>query len=50
MEASWVAGLLGGILIGLSATVLLAFNGRIAGISGMVNGAISFAHAEQWRW
>ena len=50
MEASWMAGLLGGILIGLSATVLLAFNGRIAGISGMVNGAISFLRAEQWRW
>jgi len=26
----------------VSATILLAFNGRIAGISGMVNGAISF--------
>lgn len=50
MEASWIAGLVGGLLIGLSATVLLAFNGRIAGISGMVNGAITLANAEQWRW
>ncbi|NEQ46215.1 MAG: YeeE/YedE family protein [Leptolyngbya sp. SIOISBB] len=50
MEASWIAGLAGGILIGLSATLLLAFNGRIAGISGMVNGALTFATAEQWRW
>ncbi|RZM76550.1 YeeE/YedE family protein [Leptolyngbya iicbica] len=50
MEASWIAGLVGGILIGISATVLLAFNGRIAGISGMVNGALTFARAEQWRW
>lgn len=50
MEASWIAGLVGGILIGLSATVLLAFNGRIAGISGMVNGALAFTKAEQWRW
>ena len=50
MEASWIAGLIGGLLIGLSATVLLAFNGRIAGISGMVNGALTFAQAEQWRW
>jgi len=50
MEASWIAGLIGGLLIGLSATILLAFNGRIAGISGMVNGALTFARAEQWRW
>ncbi|WP_204140693.1 YeeE/YedE family protein [Halomicronema sp. CCY15110] len=50
MEASWIAGLIGGILIGLSATILLAFNGRIAGIGGMVNGALTFARAEQWRW
>ncbi|QQE63860.1 YeeE/YedE family protein [Leptolyngbya sp. BL0902] len=50
MVIDWWYGLLGGGLIGLSATLLLAFNGRIAGISGMVNGAISFARAESWRW
>jgi len=50
MQASWIAGLVGGMMIGLSATLLLVFNGRIAGISGMVNGAITFARAEQWRW
>ena len=42
--------LIGGILIGLSATLLLAFNGRIAGISGIVNGAIAFSKQEVWRW
>ncbi|HSM83415.1 MAG TPA: YeeE/YedE family protein [Nodosilinea sp.] len=50
MPTEWFYGLFGGILIGLSATLLLAFNGRIAGISGMVNGAITFAAAEAWRW
>lgn len=50
MAIDWWYGLLGGGLIGLSATLLLAFNGRIAGISGMVNGAISLASAESWRW
>ncbi len=50
MVMDWWYGLLGGGLIGLSATLLLAFNGRIAGISGMVNGAITFARAESWRW
>lgn len=46
----WVRALSGGILIGLSATILLLFNGRIAGISGMVNGAIKLTPQERWRW
>ena len=49
-EFNWLTALLGGVLIGLSATLLLAFNGRIAGISGMVNGAITFTKQEVWRW
>ena len=32
---SWQAGLLGGILLGIAATLLLLLNGRIAGISGI---------------
>lgn len=36
-EINWVTALVGGMLIGLSATILLAFTGRIAGISGIVN-------------
>ncbi|MBE9109403.1 YeeE/YedE family protein, partial [Nodosilinea sp. LEGE 07298] len=50
MPTEWLYGLFGGILIGLSATLLLALNGRIAGISGMVNGAIAFTSDEAWRW
>jgi uncharacterized protein len=50
MPNNWLNGLLGGILIGLSATLLLAANGRIAGISGILSGAISFVKAEVWRW
>jgi hypothetical protein len=50
MLTEWWYGLFGGILIGLSSTLLLALNGRIAGISGMVNGAITFAATEIWRW
>lgn len=50
MDVIWGQALVGGMLIGLSATLLLAFNGRIAGISGMVNGAITFAKPERWRW
>ncbi|HCQ36097.1 MAG TPA: YeeE/YedE family protein, partial [Alcanivorax sp.] len=33
------AGLIGGLLIGASASLLLWLNGRIAGISGIVAGA-----------
>jgi hypothetical protein len=38
------------MLIGLSATIMLAFSGRIAGISGMVNNALTFRAEEAWRW
>ncbi|MDH3316965.1 MAG: YeeE/YedE family protein, partial [Gammaproteobacteria bacterium] len=33
-----VSGTLGGVLIGLAATILLAGSGRIAGISGIAGG------------
>ena len=36
-----VSALIGGSLIGLSATLLLLFNGRIAGISGILNAFIN---------
>lgn len=49
-DFNWATALSGGILIGVSATILLAFNGRIAGISGIVNGAITFTKEELWRW
>jgi uncharacterized protein len=35
-EFTPIASTLGGVLIGLSAVMLMAFNGRIAGISGIV--------------
>ena len=40
MENYWPS-LLGGALIGLSATLLLLANGRIAGISGILGGVLS---------
>jgi uncharacterized membrane protein YedE/YeeE len=49
-EFNWITGLVGGMLIGLSATIMLAFSGRIAGISGMVNNALTFRAEEAWRW
>ena len=35
---TWMIALAGGVLIGLSATLLLWLNGRVAGVSGILNG------------
>ena len=46
----WAQGLLGGALIGLSATLLLWSIGRIAGISGIVNGLGTAPRSDRaWR-
>ena len=44
----WPA-LLGGLIIGLAAAILLLFNGRIAGISGIVGGLLQRSHHDR-RW
>ena len=46
----WLAALLGGVLIGLSAGLLLLLNGRIAGISGIVNGLARRPGKGDWGW
>jgi len=44
------SALFGGVLIGLSAVLLLYFNGRIAGISGIMNGVFNTPKQEAlWR-
>lgn len=43
--------LLGGVMVGLSATLLLWLNGRVAGVSGMLNGVLlPRAGDSAWRW
>jgi uncharacterized protein len=45
-----VSGLIGGLLIGLSTVLLILFNGRIAGISGIVGGLLARKGTEiGWR-
>jgi uncharacterized membrane protein YedE/YeeE len=45
-----VSAFSGGVLIGLAATLLLLFNGRIAGISGMMSGLMGTQRSELfWR-
>lgn len=45
-----IAPILGGIIIGLACLGLMAFNGRIAGISGIIKGALRFQKGDFiWR-
>jgi uncharacterized protein len=45
-----VSAFSGGVLIGLAATILLLFNGRIAGISGIMGGLLNPQRSELfWR-
>mgnify|MGYP003389956163 FL=1 len=47
---NWFLPLLGGVLIGLAATLLLWSIGRIAGISGIVNGIADAVRGDRaWR-
>jgi uncharacterized protein len=47
--SGWLIALAGGVLIGLSATLLLWLNGRVAGVSGILNGVI-FPHRADIAW
>ncbi|NWK77942.1 YeeE/YedE family protein [Aquitalea sp. LB_tupeE] len=53
MNIAWAsftpaAALVGGLLIGVAASWLVLFNGRIAGISGMLGGLLD--RAGDWSW
>jgi uncharacterized membrane protein YedE/YeeE len=45
-----VQSLLGGVLIGLSAVLLMALTGRIAGITGVLSGLLPPSPAQDWAW
>jgi len=47
---AYTTPLIGGLLIGASSVALLYFLGRIAGIAGIVWGAISAQPDNAWRW
>lgn len=44
-----ISALLGGALIGLSAVLLMAFNGRIAGMTGILSGLLP-PESTDWAW
>lgn len=50
MPVAWQFGLVGGLMIGSAAAVLLWVNGRIAGVSGIATGAVNQRGEERaWR-
>jgi len=46
---SFMNALIGGALVGLAAAMMLLFNGRIAGISGISGGLLNYRKNE-WAW
>lgn len=47
---AYTTPLIGGLLIGTAATLMMLFLGRITGISGIVWGAITGQADNSWRW
>ena len=41
MQTEWINAILGGVLIGTSVSLMLLWNGRVTGISGIINGILS---------
>lgn len=41
MQQDWINALLGGVIIGISASLMLLLNGRVTGVSGIINGILS---------
>lgn len=50
MNQIYVNALVGGLLIGSAAVLFLTLNGRIAGISGILWGALTHNGQRLWRW
>ncbi len=50
MSIDWIHALVGGAIIGLAVSVMLLFNGRVTGISGIIGGILSPVKGDvQWR-
>lgn len=51
MPTEWTLALIGGVLIGSAASLMLLFNGRVTGISSIIQGAINPEKNDSaWRW
>jgi uncharacterized membrane protein YedE/YeeE len=50
MPIDWLNGFVGGTLIGISVSLMLLWNGRVTGISGIINGVLTPAKGDTlWR-
>lgn len=50
MNQEWINALMGGAVIGLSVSLMLLLNGRVTGISGIINGILTPAKGDTaWR-
>jgi uncharacterized protein len=50
MQSDWINALIGGVLIGTSVSLMLYWNGRVTGISGIINGILTPAKGDTlWR-
>jgi uncharacterized membrane protein YedE/YeeE len=49
-DPNLIGGFTGGILIGLAAVLLLAVNGRVAGVSGILGGLITSRSGAERSW
>ena len=47
---SWLRAAAGGLLIGLAAALMIIFNGRIAGVSGVLGGLVFERGSSDRRW
>lgn len=41
MNSEWINALIGGMLIGVSVSLMLLWHGRVTGISGIINGVLT---------
>ena len=48
IETDWIWGLVGGLMIGVSAAILLLGNGRIMGASGIIGGLVDRTGLGDW--
>lgn len=50
MPSDWLNALVGGVLVGTSVSLMLFWNGRVTGISGIINGILTSARGDTlWR-
>lgn len=51
MESVYLQAFIGGLIIGVAALLLMLFNGRVAGISGITQSALTSLKPDNWwRW